>query len=159
MRSPLLVVCSIAFIVVACSSNDGGGTTDGGQGSGTDAETGGGTCSLSTTCLGAFLGTCFDPSGTCTAGATGETYSNGAKLLKSGTTWTATSSKGDTCYTVDDDGSGTLVFHVGANTLTVTTGGNQVRWTCPDGSPANFTASAFDNSECALYVPNAGKCK
>ena len=154
-------MCSVVALA-ACSSNDSGGTvTDSGQGSGTDAETGGGTCSLATTCLGSFLGTCFDPAGTCTvsgpAGSSAVIYTNGAKMTKSGTTWTATNTKGVDCYTVDDNG-GSFVFHVGADTLTMTTAGNQTRWTCPDGTPDNFTTAAFDNSECALYVPGAA-CK
>lgn len=153
----------VAVIVVGCSSSSGNGTVaDSGQGSGTDAETGGGTCSLSSTCLGAFLGTCFDPSGTCTVSGTAKDaviYQDGAKLTRSGTTWTATNTKGVDCYTVDDDGSGTYVFHVGTTTLTMTTSGNQTRWTCPDGSADNFTTSAFDNSDCAFYVPKGARCK
>jgi len=86
-----------------------------------------------------------------------ETFSNGAKLTKSGSTWTATSSTGVTCYTVDE-ASGTFTFHVGANNLVMTTAGNQTRWTCPDGTPDNFTTAAFDESECAMYVPGASKC-
>jgi hypothetical protein len=161
MRNALFTL--VAVIAVGCSSSGGGGTvTDSGQGSGTDSETGGGTCSLTSTCLGAFLGTCFDPAGTCSiSGAAKDTitFTNGAKLAKSGTTWTATSSTGTTCYTVDDDGSGSYVFHVGSASLTMTTAGNQTRWTCPDGSADNFTTSAFDNSDCALYVPKGARCK
>jgi hypothetical protein len=152
--SALLGILSL----VACSGSDsGGGTVTDGGGSGTTDETGGGTCTLATTCLGAFLGTCFDPTGTCTAAATSVTYSGGAKMTKTGSTWTATSSKGDTCFTIDDTG-GTYTFHVGDKTLTMTTAGNQTRFTCPDGSNVNFTSSAFDNSECARYMPTGAAC-
>jgi hypothetical protein len=144
-----------AALLLGCSSSDSSGTIADGGGSGTLADTGGGTCSLATTCLGAFLGTCFDPTGTCTF-ATDQTYANGAKLTKSGSTWTATSSTGATCYTVDE-ASGSYTFHVGANTLVMTFEGNQARFTCND-MPVNFTKSAFDNSECARYVPTGAAC-
>jgi hypothetical protein len=162
MRNALFVFVAVMAVGCSSSSSGSGTVTDSGQGSGTDSETGGGTCSLSSSCLGAFLGTCFDPVGTCTvSGPTGSSvviFTNGAKMTKSGTTWTATNTKGVDCYTVDDNGGGGFTFHVGSATLTMTTAGNQTRWTCPDGTPDNFTTSAFDNSECGLYVPGAS-CK
>lgn len=155
MHSPsaLLVLALAVFTTGACSSGGGSGdTTDTGSGSGTTDDTGGGTCALATSCLGAFFGACFDPAGTCSSTATTQSYTSGAKLTKSGSTWTAQSSSGATCYTVDDAG-GSYTFHSGSATMTLTYAGNQARFVCPDGSPVNFTASSFANSECAHYVP------
>ena len=149
VRALLLAIASLGG---ACSSSNDGGTTPDGGGTGTTQDTGGGTCTLATSCLGAFFGACFDATGTCTATATEIDFSSGAKLTKTGTTWTANGSKGDACYTVDD-ASGTYTFHAGGQTLTLTYAGNQARFVCPDGSTVNFTDSSFNNSECARYVP------
>ena len=152
----LASLCGGAVAALGCSSGDGGGPSPDGGGSGTTQDTGGGTCTLATSCLGAFFGACFDPSGSCTASGTAINYSSGAKLTKEGTKWTATGSAGPTstpCYTVDEV-SGTYTFHAGTQTLTLTYAGNQARFVCPDGSIVNFTDSSFGNSECARFVPN-----
>ncbi len=140
-------------LVLGCSSSDGGSTTDSGNGTGTIDETGGGTCTLASTCLGAFFGTCFDTAGTCTASGTTLTYSSGAKMTKSGTTWSAAGSGGAACFTIDETATG-YTYHAGTQTLVLTYEGNQARFVCPDGSKINFTASAFGNSDCARFVPS-----
>ena len=153
-----MVLFAVASLGAACSSGGDGGTTADTGGTGTTQDTGGGTCTLASTCLGAFFGARFDAAGTCTATAATIDYSSGAKLTKTGSIWTASGSKGDVCYTVDD-AAGAYTFHAGAQTMTLTYAGNQARFVCPDGSIVNFTDSSFNNSECARYVPNGCSSK